>query len=122
MSDLLITIFPISHLAAALVSIALMAFYVIFGGMWGAGMGGVAKLILLYVSSIVGGILVFGLAGGLDGLMETLQNLLTGTSLGQAAGITGDVTIYLSALGMVLSGGGLVCCGLWSRKRRKDEN
>ena len=90
---LLITIFPISHLAAALVSIALMAFYVIFGGMWGAGMGGVAKLILLYVSSIVGGILVFGLAGGLDGLMETLQNLLTGTSLGQAAGITGDVTI-----------------------------
>ena len=36
--------------------------------------------------------------------------------------LTGDVTIYLSALGMVLSGGGLVCCGLWSRKRRKDEN
>ena len=31
-----------------------MGFYVIFGGMWGAGMGGVAKLILLYASAIVG--------------------------------------------------------------------
>ena len=32
--------------------------------------------------------------------------------------LTGDVTIYLSALGMVLSGGGLVCCGIWNRKKR----
>ena len=59
---LLTTIFPLSHLAAALISILLMGFYVIFGGMWGAGMGGVAKLILLYASAIVGGILVYGLA------------------------------------------------------------
>ena len=42
---LLITIFPLNHLTAALISILLMAFYVIFGGVWGAGMGGVAKLI-----------------------------------------------------------------------------
>ena len=61
---LLTTIFPLSHLAAALISILLMGFYVIFGGMWGAGMGGVAKLILLYASAIVGGILVYGLANG----------------------------------------------------------
>ena len=30
---------------------------------------------------------------------------------------TGDLTIYLSVLGMALSGGGLVCCGIWGRKR-----
>ena len=35
---LLITIFPVSHLAAALISILLMAVYVMFGGVWGAGM------------------------------------------------------------------------------------
>ena len=35
---LLTTIFPLNHLSAALISIALMAFYVIFGGVWGAGM------------------------------------------------------------------------------------
>ncbi|MDY3014109.1 MAG: sodium:solute symporter family protein [Evtepia sp.] len=79
---LLSTIFPLNHLTAALISIVLMAFYVIFGGVWGAGMGGVAKLILLYVSSIVGGILVYGLANGFGGLMETLQSLLANTPLG----------------------------------------
>lgn len=85
---LLITIFPINSLAAAVVSIALMAFYVIFGGMWGAGMGGVAKLILLYVTSILGGILVFVMAGGVSGLMDSLQSLLAGTALGGYSGLT----------------------------------
>lgn len=33
--------------------------------------------------------------------------------------VTGDVTIYLAALGMVLSGGGLVCCGIWNRRKRE---
>ena len=72
---LLTTILPLNHLAAALISIVLMAFYVVFGGVWGAGMGGVAKLILLYVTSILGGVLVFGLANGFSGLMETLNAL-----------------------------------------------
>ena len=31
---------------------------------------------------------------------------------------TGDLTIYLSVLGMALSGGGLMCCGIWDRKKR----
>ena len=90
---LLITITPMGHLTAAILSIALMAVYVIFGGMWGAGLGGVAKLILLYVSSILGGVLVFGMAGGLDGLMSTLRTLLEGTALGTASGLTEGVTV-----------------------------
>ena len=32
---------------------------------------------------------------------------------------TGDVTTYLGVLGMALSGGGLVCCGIWGRKKGK---
>ena len=70
---LLITIFPVSHLAAALISILLMAVYVMFGGVWGAGMGGVVKLILLYVSAIAGGVLVYGLANGFGGVLETVE-------------------------------------------------
>ena len=31
--------------------------------------------------------------------------------------LTGDVTFPLAVLGMALSGGGLVCCGLWNRKK-----
>ena len=33
---------------------------------------------------------------------------------------TGDLTVYLGVLGMALSGGGLVCCGIWDRKRKKS--
>ena len=90
---LLITITPISHLTAAVISIALMAVYVIFGGMWGAGLGGVAKLILLYAASILGGVLVFGLSGGLGGLMDSLRALLEGTTLGALNGLTDEVGI-----------------------------
>ena len=91
---LLTTIFPLNHLAAALISVVLMAIYVIFGGVWGAGMGGVAKLILLYGSSIVGGILVYGLANGFSGVMETLQSLLANTPLGEIGGITDGASVH----------------------------
>lgn len=90
---LLITITPMGHLTAAIFSIALMAVYVIFGGMWGAGLGGVAKLILLYAASILGGVLVFGLSGGLGGLMDSLRSLLEGTTLGALNGLTAEVGI-----------------------------
>ena len=90
---LLITIFPVSHLAAAVISIGLMAVYVIFGGMWGAGLGGVAKLILLYVSAILGGVLVFALAGGFSGLMEAIRSLLENTTLGAINGLTDEVGV-----------------------------
>ena len=32
---------------------------------------------------------------------------------------TGDMTLPLAILSMALSGGGLVCCGLWNRKKRE---
>lgn len=32
---------------------------------------------------------------------------------------TGDMTTYLAVLGMTLSGGGLVCCGIWGKRRKQ---
>lgn len=49
-AGLVSVLFPISVPAAAMLSVVLMAVYVVFGGAWGAGMGGIVKLILLYVS------------------------------------------------------------------------
>lgn len=86
-SALLTALLPITFLAAALISVSLMVVYVVFGGMWGAGLGGVVKLILLYVSAIVAGIAVFGLAKGYSGLMETLQSIFVSTELGEMNGI-----------------------------------
>lgn len=101
---LLSTIFPLSHLAAALISILLMAFYVIFGGVWGAGMGGVAKLILLYGTSIVGGILVYALAGGFGGLMDALESLLAGTPLGSISDLTTAAGVHERFTSLVARG------------------
>ena len=94
---LLTTIFP-------LISIALMAFYVIFGGVWGAGMGGVAKLILLYVSAIVGGILVYGLAHGFSGLLETLESLLVNSPLGSLSDLTTTESLHQRFTSLVARG------------------
>ena len=33
---------------------------------------------------------------------------------------TGDLTLYLGTLGMILSGGGLVVCGIWMRKGKES--
>lgn len=101
---LLTTIFPLSHLAAALISILLMGFYVIFGGMWGAGMGGVAKLILLYASAIVGGILVYGLANGFGGLLETLEQLLASSPLGAVSGLATEEAVHQRFTSLVARG------------------
>lgn len=101
---LLTTILPLNHLTAALISIVLMAFYVVFGGMWGAGMGGVAKLILLYVSSIVGGVLVFGLAHGFSGVMETLNALLAGTGLGNLSGLSDSGAVHSRFTSLIARG------------------
>lgn len=81
-----------------------MGFYVIFGGMWGAGMGGVAKLILLYASAIVGGILVYGLANGFGGLLETLEQLLTSSPLGAVSGLATEEAVHQRFTSLVARG------------------
>ncbi len=81
---LLTTIFPISMAAASVISTAIMAVYVIFGGVWGAGIGGVVKLLLLYLASIMGGVIVLFATGGLEGLDTLLHHTLVDTPLGAA--------------------------------------
>lgn len=82
-SGLITVLVPsIGMLPALAISIALMMVYVIFGGAWGAGMGGVLKTILLYVSSLAGLVIVLVLAGGFSGLCEQLKGVLVSTPLG----------------------------------------
>ena len=80
---LIATMFPVNTVAAAAITIALMVVYVLFGGAWGAGMGGVAKLILLYLAGIFGMIVVLLQSGGISGLAEELKEMLNGTNLGE---------------------------------------
>ncbi|MBR2473197.1 MAG: sodium:solute symporter family protein [Clostridia bacterium] len=103
---LLTAIFPINALVALLISITLMAVYVIFGGVWGAGMGGVVKLVLLYVACGVGAVIVISLAGGFDGLMDTLRSLFSGTPLGELSGIKTDADVSDRFTSLIARGAG----------------
>lgn len=74
-SALLSSLIPMSYLMAAFIAIALMMVYVVFGGLWGAGWGGIVKMALLYISSIVAGLFVWKSAQGWDGLIGSIQHL-----------------------------------------------
>ena len=59
--------------SAGLVAL-LMLLYVVFGGVWGTGLVGIVKTLLLYLSIIVSGALALYLAGGLDVLWTKLPH------------------------------------------------
>ena len=68
-------VFPNMHIIWSLaIAAVLMALYVIFGGVLGAGMVGVVKLILLYVSVITGGIIVLARSAGFASIYHALDH------------------------------------------------
>ena len=82
-AGLLSALFPGTPLwAGAVLSALLMGLYVIFGGAWGAGMGGIVKLLLLCGVSLMGLCLILYWSHGPMGLWNDLNGLLTGTALG----------------------------------------
>ena len=82
-SGLISTLFPSFPASlSAIAAIAVMCFYVIFGGAWGAGMGGVIKLLLLCAASVAGLAYTLAVSGGPGGLYAGLEQLLSGTELG----------------------------------------
>ncbi len=76
-SALLMTLFPIKFYLAAAFSCLIMMMFVVFGGLWSAGIGGVVKLILLCISSLAGGIIVLSLTDGYHGIMTAIEEMMT---------------------------------------------
>lgn len=74
-SALLMTLFPMKFYLAAAISCLIMMIYVVFGGLWSAGIGGVVKLILLCISALAGGIIVLSLTDGYHGLMTAIEEI-----------------------------------------------
>lgn len=69
---LLSTMFQLSSFWGALAAVLLVICYVFFGGLKGAGMTGIAKLILIYFSLTVIGFLAYTKVGGFTTLRQTL--------------------------------------------------
>ncbi len=60
---------------ALIITAGFMTLYVILGGTQGAGMVGILKLVLIYVSMIGCGIMVLHLAGGLGGVTSMINSI-----------------------------------------------
>ena len=69
-SVLIESIFPIPAPAASLLAILIMMAYVVFGGVKGAAMVGIVKLVLTYISVIICGVLLMGKVGALGGFLS----------------------------------------------------
>lgn len=72
---LLSVMFNINSYLAAFLGIILMACYVVFGGVWGTGLVGMVKMVLVYFTVILSGLLAFFLVGGASGLEEAFPSL-----------------------------------------------
>ncbi|MGI6128995.1 MAG: sodium:solute symporter family protein [bacterium] len=86
---------------AATLAGGLMAAYVVFGGVWGAGLVGFTKLVLLYGSLIITGLLAYRLTGGWEALQTTFPSFPWFSLLGRGA--TTDLAACFSLVVGVLS-------------------
>ena len=86
-SALLMTLFNIKFIVAAVIAAIIMTLYVVFGGLWSAGIGGVVKIILLSLSALAAGAIVLALSNGYSGLMDTINNVLLNTDIQSVDGL-----------------------------------
>lgn len=98
---LLKTIFRFSPIVCTIISISIMACYVGFGGVKGAGLLGVVKMFLLYIAAVVGGLLALKLEGGIDSYYTALPQRQFFNLFSRGIGI--DLGAGLSVLLGVLS-------------------
>lgn len=86
-SALLMTLFRMNFWVAAVIAAIIMTLYVVFGGNWSAGIGGVVKIILLCLSALAAGVIVLYLSKGYNGLMDTISDALLGSGLRHVDGL-----------------------------------
>lgn len=100
-NSLLSSMFNLSPEICAIISVILMACYVIFGGVLSTGVLGVIKLILIYISVILGAVLAFKLSGGLSEIYGFLPHDKYFNFFSRGMGIDGGA--FLSVVFGVLS-------------------
>lgn len=90
---LLMTLFPMKFWVAAIIAAVIMTLYVVFGGLWSAGIGGVVKIILLCLSALAAGAIVLVLSKGYGNLIDSIKNVLLNTDIQLVDGLNtiGDV-------------------------------
>lgn len=75
------SLFGIPTAWASIASGILIMLMVLFGGIRSAGVGGIVKLILLYLCSVAAGIVVWHIAGGFSGLRDGVDSMYQSPTL-----------------------------------------
>ena len=90
---LLMTLFPMKFWVAAIIAAIIMTLYVVFGGLWSAGIGGVVKIILLCLSALAAGAIVLVLSQGYGNLIDSIKNVLLHTDIQLVDGLNTVVDV-----------------------------
>ena len=88
------SLFGIPTLWASISSAVLIMLMVLYGGIRSASMGGIVKLILLYLCSLAAGIVVWHIAGGLTGLRDGVDAVYQSPTLAQLNGLSDIESIH----------------------------
>jgi SSS family solute:Na+ symporter len=98
---LLSSMFKVNPLTAAGICVFLVLGFVVFGGVWGAGLVGVFKTSLVYLAVVAGGVLAYYLIGGQAGLLALFPSYPWFSFFGR--GFNQDFALGLSMLVGTLS-------------------
>ena len=93
-SAMISSLFGMPTVWASVVGAVLIGLMVLFGGIRSAGVGGIVKLILLYVCSLIAGIVVWHIAGGLSGLRDGVDTIYQSPALSQFNELTDLESIH----------------------------
>ena len=103
-SAMVTSLFHLPLTWAAIVSAVLIMLFVLFGGIRSAGAGGIIKLLLLYITSIAAGAVVWHLGSGIKGIMHSIDTIYTNPVVADLNGIADAETIHHRYGNMVARG------------------
>ena len=93
-SALIGSLFHLPMLWAALIGAVLIMLLVLFGGIKSAGAAGIIKLVLLYISSLAAGVVVWRMAGGFSGVGRGIDTIYALPSIAEENGIADIESIH----------------------------
>ena len=88
------SLFGMSTVWASITGAVLIMLMVLYGGIRSAGVAGIVKLILLYLCSIIAGIVVWHVAGGWSGLRDGVDTIYHSPALAQFNDLTDIESIH----------------------------
>ncbi len=93
-SAMVTSLFHIPLTWAAIISALLIMLFVLFGGIQSAGAGGIIKLVLLYISCITAGVMVWVLGNGIGGILTDIEQVYADSQLRELNGLTDIESIH----------------------------